>query len=137
MHPDPAQLRPAPLFEGLDDDHLERISGWSEIGHADAGEPIVHEGATGFFFYVIVEGTAEVRHDGTVIATLGPGDHFGEMAIEDAGIRRSEVTAAQPLTLSVMFGTDFLRMEQEMPAVAARVRAAMEERLQYLDDLSR
>lgn len=136
MHPEVAQLRSAPLFEGTDDDRLERIAGWSEIRHADAGDLVIHQGATGFFLYVIVDGAAEVRHAGTVIATLGPGDHFGEMAIEGEGIRRSEVTATEPLTMSVMFGTDFLEMEREIPEIAARVRATSEERLQQLEDQS-
>ena len=122
MRAEPGQLRDARVFRGLSERDLALIAEWMEIRHAAEGERVIREGASGFSFYVIFEGSAVVRSDDREIATLGPGDHFGEMAIEDKSARHADVVATSPSTLGVMFGTDFLLMEREFPAVAGRIR---------------
>lgn len=123
-----AQLRDARVFKDLTDRDLALVAEWTEIRHVAQGERVVQEGASGFSFYVIVEGSVVVRAGDREIATLEPGDHFGEMAIEDKGPRHADVVATTPSTLGVMFGTDFLLMEREFPAVAARIRREAEAR---------
>ena len=46
----------------------------------DAGRRLTTDGGGGYFFFVIDSGTAEVTHDGALLATFGPGDFFGESA---------------------------------------------------------
>ena len=70
----------------------------------------------------------EVRRDDEVLAQLGPGDFFGEMALLDRGVRNATVTASEPCTLMVMTPSEFRAMADAMPSVATELRRAMEER---------
>jgi CRP-like cAMP-binding protein len=45
------------------------------------------------------------------------------------GRRSATVTTTSPAELLVMFGSDFRRLEQEQPEIAARIEAAMRQRL--------
>jgi CRP-like cAMP-binding protein len=78
---------------------------------------------------VIEAGTAEVNREGTVVATLGPGDFFGETSILTTERRNATITSTSDMRLAVMFGADFAKFMVDSPDTAARVRAVMEERL--------
>ena len=93
------------------------------------GVTVAGEGAPGYSFFVIAQGTAVVSADGDGLATLGPGDFFGEVAILGGGRRSATVTTTSPATLLVMFGTEFRRLQEAQPEVAARLEAAMADRL--------
>jgi CRP-like cAMP-binding protein len=110
------------VFRDLTDQDLSLVAEWTEIRRVAAGERVVQEGETGFSFFVIVEGSAVVHAGDRGIASLGAGDNFGEMAIEEDGTRRADIVATSPSTLGVMIGKDFQMMEREFPAVAARIR---------------
>jgi CRP-like cAMP-binding protein len=77
---------------------------------------------------VIETGTADVSHDGEHLADLGPGDFFGEMALLLNVPRTATVAATSEVTLVVMHERNFRAMEEEIPAIAERVNAIMEER---------
>ena len=130
MKPIEDRLRAIPLFHDLADEDLARLATWFSVEEASEGHRLTPEGASGYRFFVIEEGTAEVRRHQEPIATLGAGDFFGEMAIMgDDGRRIADVVAMTPMTLFVMFGTQFREMEAAMPAIAARIRQTLEERL--------
>lgn len=59
-----------------------------------AGWPLVQEGIPADACYVLTEGEARVFHDRDQIASLGPGDLIGEMALLEGGQRRATVTSA-------------------------------------------
>jgi CRP-like cAMP-binding protein len=78
----------------------------------------------------LADGSARVTADGDEIATLGPGDCFGEMALlGNSGRRTASVTTTAPTTVYVMFGDEFRRLEQTHPEVVARIKELMRERL--------
>ena len=89
---------------------------------------LVNQGAYPHEFMVIETGTAEVSHDGKHLADLGPGDFFGEMALLLNVPRTATVAATSEVTLVVMHERNFRAMEEEIPAIAERVNAIMEER---------
>jgi CRP-like cAMP-binding protein len=60
---------------------------------------------------------------------VDPSDFFGEIALLEGGTRTATVIATTPLRLIVMSAQEFRRMDQEFPAVADRVRAAVRARL--------
>ena len=64
------------------------------------------------------------------MADLGPGDFFGEIALETDDRRTATVTAKSPMKVVVMFGRDFRQMETSMPQVADQIKEAIEERQQ-------
>ena len=120
-----------PLFAGLSEEEHERLANWFEEREVSADSRLTSTGASGYVFFVIQEGTAEAQIDGTSVGELGPGDFFGEVALlGETGRRMAAVVATSPMRLAVMFGTEFRRMEAELPVVVERLRAAMNERLE-------
>ena len=87
----------------------------------------MNQGAYPHEFMVIESGTAEVTHDGTHLADLGPGDFFGEMALLLNVPRTATVAATSDVTLVVMHDRNFRAMEEEI-LIAERVNAIVEER---------
>ena len=128
MHPEPHRLRAIPLFADLGPDDLDRVASWLEIREEGEGRRLTPEGASGYEFFVIEEGTADVNHEGAKIGSLGPGDFFGEMAMMGDGRRVADVVESSPITLFEMFGTHFRELEMTLPEVAASIRATLEER---------
>ena len=128
MHPEPLRLRAIPLVADLGPDDLDRVASWLEIREESKGRRLKPEGASGYEFFVIEDGTAEVHHEGAKVGSLGPGDFFGEMAMMGDGRRVADVVATSPITLFEMFGTHFRELEMILPEVAARIRATLEER---------
>jgi len=77
VHPEIDRIRAIPLFGQLSPDELETVASWLEIREESEGRRLTPEGASGYEFFVIEEGTADVVHGGDLIASLGPGDFFG------------------------------------------------------------
>ena len=98
---------------------------------------LVSEGASGYSFYVLIDGAAEVTVGGETVATYGPGDFFGEMAILGGGRRNATVTVTAPSRLLSMFGTEFRMLQEVQPDVAARLEETMKQRAAELDDARR
>jgi CRP-like cAMP-binding protein len=126
---DPKVLEGIGAFSGLSRQELEQLSGWTFEIEVPAGEELLKEGRLAHEFFVIEDGAVEVRQDGERIAELGAGDFFGEIALLEGGTRTATVVASTPLRLIVMSAHEFRRMEQELPAVADRVRSAVRARL--------
>jgi CRP-like cAMP-binding protein len=110
---------------------LEQLSTPIEV---KAGYELTHEGSTGHEFGVIIEGRAVVRVDGHQVAKLGPGDHYGEVALLEEvghthGRRMATVTAETDLWVSVMSVAEFRTVLVEMPDVADAVRRAARDRV--------
>ena len=64
-------------------------------GRRKKGETVIVEGTGGAAFFIIDSGSATVSNKGIEIATLGPGDYFGEVALIDGGTRYWEVDAGE------------------------------------------
>ena len=96
----------------------ERIAAWSEEMEYQPGRVIVDAGTPrDYAFFVVLDGTATVSHQDRVVRTLGPGDHFGEKAILEDGIRTATVTADRRLTALVMMGFHFRRASRRTTRV--------------------
>jgi CRP-like cAMP-binding protein len=86
-------LRRVPLFADLADDELEQISLLFKERHFSEGETVVKEGSDGAAFFVIESGEASVSVAGSRRENLKGGDHFGEIALIDEGVRSATITA--------------------------------------------
>src|SRR5690242_19504593 len=129
-------LAGVPLFAGLGDDKRTILAEWFEISDASAGTVLVSEGATGYSFYVLLDGAAEVTVGDETVATYAPGDFFGEMAILGGGRRNATVRVTAPSRLLSMFGTEFRMLQEVQPEVAAQLEETMRQRAAELDELS-
>jgi CRP-like cAMP-binding protein len=128
MPVDPARLRDLPLFSELAEAELTHIAAYAEPKTSDPGDVLTHEGASGYTFFLILEGTVDVDRDGELIESLGRGDFFGEMAILGSGRRNATVTASTRVELLVLFGTAFRTMESDHPDLAELIRQKVAER---------
>ena len=122
------RLKALPLFRDLAHRDLERIARWTDEVDVKPGRHLVEQGAFPHEFMVIESGTASVLIDGNLIAELGPGDFFGEMALLEHQRRSATVTATTDLRVVVMHDRDFRAMEDVLPEVARSIRATMDER---------
>jgi CRP-like cAMP-binding protein len=119
------ELRQLPLFAGASRTELAVIRGQLTELSVPAGKVLVHEGAPGDEFMILLEGEALVSKGGLAIATLERGDLVGEMALLQAhgrGRRNATVTA---LTDSVVYAgsrSEFRQILNAAPSVAEKVR---------------
>jgi CRP-like cAMP-binding protein len=129
MRPTAAELHQIPLFASLNESELEELTESFEVRSTAADTPLIDEGTGGYSFFALADGQARVTANDKEIATLSPGDCFGEMALLGSGRRTASVTTTTPATLYVMFGTEFRRLEQSHPELVAQIKALMRERL--------
>jgi len=98
-----------------------------------AGKAIVSEGETGHEFFAIISGTATVTRHGQKIATLGPGDAFGELALLEKAPRNASVIADTDMELVVLGQREFAGIVDEVPGFARKLLAGMAKRLREAD----
>lgn len=92
------------------------------------GFVLTAQGGPGMECFVIGQGTAEVSVDGRTIATVGPGDCVGEMALLDGGRRRATVTARTPMTVYVLTRAELRALIDGHADVGRTIVATMDER---------
>src|SRR3712207_2824287 len=130
---DASELRSLPLFASLTDVELSLVSRSARQERAAEGEEIVRRWDPSREFYVLLEGTAEVRAAEKHRAGLGPGDFFGELAALDWGAsfgypRLASVVATSPVRLLVLPDGRFNTLVRDVSAFGERIRQAVRER---------
>jgi CRP-like cAMP-binding protein len=123
------QLAAVPLFASLSEPDLHELAPWFEARTVSEGVELTGEGAPGYSFFILTDGGAVVTSGEATLAQVGPGDFFGEAAVLGGGRRNATVTTTSASGLLVMFGTEFRRLEQAQPSVAAAIQAVMQQRL--------
>jgi CRP/FNR family cyclic AMP-dependent transcriptional regulator len=122
------RLRSVPLFAECDDAELKQIAGLGTEINVSSGQALTTEGGAAHEAFLLMDGHATATRGGKQIATFGPGDFFGEMALLLNVPRTATVAATSEVTLVVMHDRNFRAMEEEIPAIAKRVNAIMQER---------
>jgi CRP/FNR family cyclic AMP-dependent transcriptional regulator len=113
------QLKQVPLFSSLSQRQLKRFARNFKEREFRPGTEIVRQGhMSGVDFFVIAEGEASVTIDGKEVRRLGPGDHFGELALISSEVRAATVTAEVPLRCLVMASWHFRRFIKDNPDVS-------------------
>lgn len=129
MRPTASDLERIPLFASLSESEREELAESFEVRSTVAETQLIDERTGGYSFFALADGQARVTTDDNEIATLNPGDCFGEMALLGSGRRTASVTTTTPTTVYVMFGTEFRRLEQTHPEVVAQIKELMRQRL--------
>jgi len=110
-----------PLFEGLSKAQVRSVLEATVEVTFEAGQPIAEEGMLAVDFYLILDGEAEVVAGDERLASLGPGDHFGELAVIDGQPRSATVRATTHLRALRLVADDFQRLLQTTPELAYRI----------------
>jgi CRP-like cAMP-binding protein len=130
---DEDRVKTIPLFAGLSRRECKAIAPRADELDLEEGRSLVREGEWAYEFFAIEEGTVEVRRGEQLLAEMGPGDFFGEMGLMADARRNATVTATSPVKVVVMTAQAFRQTAREMPEVAAKISAAIEERGRSLE----
>lgn len=130
-------LSRSPIFAPQPQATLERLARQLIPFSASAGDTIIYEGDHGELVYFVARGRLQVHAASFPVATLGPGDHAGEIALLHGIRRTATIVALEPVELYALPREDFLAAVtgHEASTKAARELVAM--RLAELDDVLR
>jgi CRP/FNR family cyclic AMP-dependent transcriptional regulator len=126
-------LQQVSLFAACSRKDLQLVAKRAEDIRVPAGKALVTEGETGHEFFVILSGTARVARHGRKLATLGPGDAFGELALLEKAPRNATVIAESDMELVVLGQREFAGIVDEVPGFARKMLAGMAKRLRDAD----
>jgi CRP/FNR family transcriptional regulator, cyclic AMP receptor protein len=127
------QLAAVPLFEGLSKKQLRRISSLMTRLELPAGKALTREGQQGYEFFIVLEGEVEVRHGDRVVATRGPGEYVGEIALLDKRPRTATVVAATSVSVEVLSRREFVSLLAQASELSEQILATMAQRLADLE----
>lgn len=132
-------LSRVPLFSELSSEELARISRVAVPRAFPAGVRVFHEGDHSDACYLVRSGDLRVTRehsDGRAIAlaTLGPGDIFGELAMFDGEARSASVETLSDSELLALPASDFRRLLAEHPEIAVKLIGALTRRLRETNE---
>jgi CRP/FNR family cyclic AMP-dependent transcriptional regulator len=133
-----AALRHMPLFADLSDDVLDMVAESAVYQHHPRGQLVFHRGDRGDRAYVVVSGAVDLVIDSPdgrelILSRLGPGEHFGEMALVDDLVRSASARTAQETDLVVVLRQAFLQALNDHPEVSQQVIRSLVTRLRAAD----
>jgi CRP-like cAMP-binding protein len=128
------RLASVPLFADLDEHDLEAVAELGTDVDVEAGRELVHEGDSASQAFLVLAGTAVAERDGEELATFGPGDFFGEMALLVHGHRTATVTATSPMSVRAFHKTEFDSLLDRSPKVAVKILRTTAVRLLNAED---
>ena len=121
-------LAKIPLFKECTKKELQAVSRLVTPIYVKAGKVLTKEGDPGREFMIIASGTATVRRKGRKIATLGPGDFFGELALLAGVPRTATVIAESDMVIEALNRAEFATLLDESPSIARKVLSAVSKR---------
>jgi CRP-like cAMP-binding protein len=114
-------LSKVPLFSGLSSRDLTELGRLIDEVTVREGKVLAKEGAPGHEFFVILDGSIAISKGDKHIRDLGPGDHFGELAMIAKVPRTATATAATPATLLVLGHREFTTLLADRPEIREKV----------------
>jgi hypothetical protein len=118
----PGQLRRIKILADLKDNQLAHLAEYMEMQEVTQWSVIFNQGDISDSMYLVMAGElrARVVVNGreTILATFGPGDFFGDMALFDHGPRSADVVANVDSTMLKITSLSFDRLTREAPALA-------------------
>src|SRR5271165_853676 len=133
--PDNDALRAVPLLSRVPDSIIQAVHARAALLEVTAGDDVTRRWDSDRFFYIVLSGRYDVFIDSRLIRTMGPGDHFGELAARDWGggygyTRLATVRCAEPGRLLKLTSEDFQWLIDTEPTIKAKIAATLAERLQ-------
>ena len=123
-----------PLFAGLSKAERRSLPRLMTRVRIDAGTVLAQQDSPAREFMIIIEGTATVSRDDRQLATLGPGDFFGEVGLIGSGCRAATVTAQTDVVVEALNRREFTALLDTSPTVARKIVGAAISRLRVLEE---
>ncbi len=132
-------LARVPVFSTLEREDLERIADLAVPRAFEPGQVVFREGDSSDTCYIVRSGRARAvrEHSGgrtITLATFGPGDIFGELALFEDERRSATVEAIEPTSVVAVLGPDMRRLMVEHPGISARLVIALGRRLRETNE---
>lgn len=128
-----AHLSAVRIFATCGRKELRAIAKTAKIVTVHKGTQIINEGDEGNTMYVILVGTARVSRAGRKLATAGPGDAFGELALLSKGPRTASVVALSDMELAMITRRQLSRLLESAPAFARKLLESLADMVRELD----
>ncbi len=122
------------LFSELSVKEIKKIASFMTSMTVKKGRDLTVQGTPGREFMVIETGEASVRRNGRPIATLSPGDFFGELAVIAGVPRTATVTAETDMNVEVLNRREFSSMLDESPRLAKKILVGAVKRLHEIEE---
>ncbi len=122
------------LFSELSAKELKEVSRFLTRLNVPAGKELTVQGQVGREFMIVVEGRASVRRNGRLVANLGPGDFFGELAVIAGVPRTATVTAETPMVIEALNRREFTSLLDRSPKLARKILIGAVKRLHQIED---
>src|SRR5689334_24895392 len=123
-------LATVPLFSNCSKRDLLAIARLAHEVELPAGHMLIREDArVAYSFFVLIEGAADVRRGDSVVATLGPGDFFGELALILRRPRTATVTLTTRSRLLAISAHNFRPLLKRSPGIQLKLLEVLAERL--------
>jgi Pyruvate phosphate dikinase, AMP/ATP-binding domain/Cyclic nucleotide-binding domain len=122
------------FFADLDRRQTEQIARLLKERRFAHGETVIREGSGAAAFYIIDSGEAAVSQHGQPLNKLGPGDHFGEIALIDGGPRSATVVATTDLVCYGLTFWEFRPLVERNGAIAWKLLQALAKRLRVAEE---
>ena len=124
-----AAIARVPLFSRCSQSELRRIAQIADEVDRPAGRALTKEGTRGREFFVLLDGTADVRRGGREIASLKGGDFLGEIALVTNVARTATVRTTSPVRALVITDRAFRELLRTSPEIQGKVLEAIAARL--------
>jgi CRP-like cAMP-binding protein len=132
-------LARVPVLSTLEREDLERIAELAVPREFEPGQVVFREGDASDTCYIVRSGRARAvrEHAGgrtITLATFGPGDIFGELALFEDERRSATVEAIEPTSVVAVLGPDMRRLMIEHPGISSRLVIALGRRLRETNE---
>ena len=122
-------LKRVPLFSECSKRELEYIAQIADEIGVPAGRTLIEEGKPGREFFVIAEGTVEVRRNGRKLPLRGDANYFGEMALLTGKPRNATVTTTSPVRALVITDRAFKQLLEQVRSLSPKLLSSLATRI--------
>lgn len=122
-------IKSAPLFAECSRKDLSEIAAIADEIDLKEGKELTSEGRPGREFFVLIDGTADVKRGNRRINKMSTGDFFGEISLITQRPRTATVVATSPVRALVITDRSFRRLLEHQPQIQGKVMSALAARL--------
>jgi CRP-like cAMP-binding protein len=124
------------LFSSCTSSELKKIARALHEAEVPEGRVLVEEGEMGAYLFIVVSGIAVVRRRGRTVATLKPGDFFGELSLLDRNPRSASVECRTDIGVLLLSYRHFSKLLDSAPTIGKKLLSAMASRLRESESVA-
>jgi len=130
-------LAGVPLFGGISEASMSALAEASGEQDFAPGQFIVRQGQVGTGLYVVVSGSVKVVRGSQELASLGPGQFFGELSVIDQQPRNASVQAAEQTVVLALASWELFALLEKDTALALNLIRGLVARLREVGEQHR